>query len=183
MKQILDLRPVYHRLEERIRAHVVLCWLALLLIASSRPPPARPGTTSGASSTGSTPSPSPAPPGPSASAPTPPSRRSTSTPGSTSPSPRRSSRSPPQGADQPRRRRLVTHAHAVRSRIPAGQHHNPRTRRSPSCGTQEQAQAGYAAKDAIVRGNRQAETGSCRGDPPVAVVDFVSERVSDLGGR
>jgi len=32
MKQSLDLRPVYHRLEERTRAHVVLCWLALLLI-------------------------------------------------------------------------------------------------------------------------------------------------------
>jgi Transposase DDE domain len=32
MKQVIDLRPVYHRLEERIRAHVVLCWLALLLI-------------------------------------------------------------------------------------------------------------------------------------------------------
>ncbi|MFC9769778.1 transposase, partial [Rhodococcus jostii] len=32
MKQIIDLRPVYHRLEERIRAHVALCWLALLLI-------------------------------------------------------------------------------------------------------------------------------------------------------
>ena len=32
MKQILDLRPVHHPLEERIRAHVVLCWLALLLI-------------------------------------------------------------------------------------------------------------------------------------------------------
>ncbi len=32
MKQILDLRPVYHRLEERIRAHIILCWLALLLI-------------------------------------------------------------------------------------------------------------------------------------------------------
>lgn len=32
MKQILDLRPVYHRLEERIRTHVILCWLALLLI-------------------------------------------------------------------------------------------------------------------------------------------------------
>jgi transposase len=30
MKQILDLRPVHHRLEDRIRAHVVLCWLALL---------------------------------------------------------------------------------------------------------------------------------------------------------
>ncbi len=32
MKQILDLRPVHHRLEDRIRAHVVLCGLALLLI-------------------------------------------------------------------------------------------------------------------------------------------------------
>lgn len=32
MKQIIDLRPVYHRKEERIRAHVILCWLALLLI-------------------------------------------------------------------------------------------------------------------------------------------------------
>jgi hypothetical protein len=32
MKSIIDLRPVYHRLEERIRAHVILCWLALLLV-------------------------------------------------------------------------------------------------------------------------------------------------------
>ncbi|MHB1527532.1 MAG: IS1634 family transposase, partial [Candidatus Dormibacteria bacterium] len=32
MKTTLDLRPVYHRKEERIRAHIVLCWLALLLI-------------------------------------------------------------------------------------------------------------------------------------------------------
>jgi hypothetical protein len=32
MKQIIDLRPVYHHLEDRIRAHVTLCWLALLLI-------------------------------------------------------------------------------------------------------------------------------------------------------
>ena len=31
-KSILDLRPVHHRLEDRIRAHVILCWLALLLI-------------------------------------------------------------------------------------------------------------------------------------------------------
>ena len=31
MKQVIDLRPVYHRKEERIRAHVTLCWLALLL--------------------------------------------------------------------------------------------------------------------------------------------------------
>ncbi len=32
MKSTLDLRPVYHHLEPRIRAHVLLCWLALLLI-------------------------------------------------------------------------------------------------------------------------------------------------------
>ena len=38
MKHTLDLRPIYHRLEDRIRAHVVLCWLALLLtrIAETR---------------------------------------------------------------------------------------------------------------------------------------------------
>lgn len=32
MKTSLDLRPVHHRLERRIRAHVILCWLGLLLI-------------------------------------------------------------------------------------------------------------------------------------------------------
>jgi hypothetical protein len=32
LKQVIDLRPVYHRKEERIRAHVILCRLALLLI-------------------------------------------------------------------------------------------------------------------------------------------------------
>jgi len=31
MKQVIDLRPVWHRREDRIRAHVILCWLALLL--------------------------------------------------------------------------------------------------------------------------------------------------------
>ena len=31
MKQVIDLRPACHRKEERIRAHVILCWLALLL--------------------------------------------------------------------------------------------------------------------------------------------------------
>ncbi|MCW2933612.1 MAG: transposase [Actinomycetia bacterium] len=30
MKQVIDLRSVYHRREDRIRAHVLLCWLALL---------------------------------------------------------------------------------------------------------------------------------------------------------
>jgi len=32
LKTHLELRPVYHRLEARIRAHVLLCWLSLLLI-------------------------------------------------------------------------------------------------------------------------------------------------------
>lgn len=32
MKSTLELRPVFHRLEPRIRGHVLLCWLALLLI-------------------------------------------------------------------------------------------------------------------------------------------------------
>ena len=32
MKTTLDLRPVYHRREDRIRSHVLLCWLSLLLI-------------------------------------------------------------------------------------------------------------------------------------------------------
>ena len=32
MKSTLALRPVFHRLEPRIRAHVLLCWLALLLV-------------------------------------------------------------------------------------------------------------------------------------------------------
>ena len=31
MKSQLLLRPVYHRLPDRIRAHVLICWLALLL--------------------------------------------------------------------------------------------------------------------------------------------------------
>ena len=32
MKTTLDLRPVYHRKDERIEAHVFLCFLALLLV-------------------------------------------------------------------------------------------------------------------------------------------------------
>ena len=32
LKSTLDLRPVFHRIEPRIRAHVLLCWLGLLLI-------------------------------------------------------------------------------------------------------------------------------------------------------
>ena len=32
LKDTLQLRPVFHRLEQRIRAHVLICWLALLLV-------------------------------------------------------------------------------------------------------------------------------------------------------
>jgi len=32
MKGALGLRPVFHHREDRIRAHIQLCWLALLLI-------------------------------------------------------------------------------------------------------------------------------------------------------
>lgn len=32
LKHTLDVRPVYHRRDDRIRAHVRLCWLALLLV-------------------------------------------------------------------------------------------------------------------------------------------------------
>lgn len=32
LKHVVNIRPVYHRLEDRIRAHVILCWLALLLL-------------------------------------------------------------------------------------------------------------------------------------------------------
>jgi transposase len=32
LKHVVDVRPVYHRLDQRVRSHVLLCWLALLLI-------------------------------------------------------------------------------------------------------------------------------------------------------
>jgi hypothetical protein len=32
LKSTIELRPIFHRLEPRIRAHALLCWLALLLI-------------------------------------------------------------------------------------------------------------------------------------------------------
>jgi transposase len=32
LKGILRLRPIFHRLEDRIRAHILICWLALLLV-------------------------------------------------------------------------------------------------------------------------------------------------------
>ncbi len=32
LKHVIDLRPAYHRREDRIEAHVQICWLALLLL-------------------------------------------------------------------------------------------------------------------------------------------------------
>jgi len=32
MKNILDIRPVYHHLDDRIRSHILLCWLAMVLV-------------------------------------------------------------------------------------------------------------------------------------------------------
>ena len=77
MKQILDLRPVYHRREDRIRAHVLLCWLALLLIRVAETTACGSWTRTGSapSSSASTRSPTPARPGPSG---RPPSRASPS---------------------------------------------------------------------------------------------------------
>lgn len=31
MKSVLEVRPVWHRLEERVRAHALICYLALLI--------------------------------------------------------------------------------------------------------------------------------------------------------
>jgi Transposase len=59
MTSTLDLRPVYHRLDDRIRAHVLLCWLALLLVRVAERRPRRPGRPSTANWVGSTRSPSP----------------------------------------------------------------------------------------------------------------------------
>ena len=32
MKSILDIRPVYHHLDDRIRSHILICWLAMVLV-------------------------------------------------------------------------------------------------------------------------------------------------------
>jgi hypothetical protein len=46
MKSALKLRPVFHYREDRIRAHIQLCWLALCSSGSPRPPLATPGAPS-----------------------------------------------------------------------------------------------------------------------------------------
>ena len=64
MKSVLDLRPVFHRLEERIRAHVLLCWLALLLIRVAENKTGQPGRPCAASCSASASASSPARPAP-----------------------------------------------------------------------------------------------------------------------
>jgi transposase len=32
LKSVLYLRPIYHSKDDRIRSHILLCWLALLLV-------------------------------------------------------------------------------------------------------------------------------------------------------
>jgi hypothetical protein len=46
LKHVLDLRTIYHRKEERIRAHITLCFLPWCWSGSPRPPPATPGHSS-----------------------------------------------------------------------------------------------------------------------------------------
>ena len=86
MKTTLDLRPVRHRREDRIRAHVILCWLALLLIRIAENQTGTPGSTSATSSSACTSARSPAPPAQASSAPSSPTANATSCAPSTCPS-------------------------------------------------------------------------------------------------
>lgn len=36
MKNILDIRPVYHHLDDRIRSHILIRWLAMVLYGMRR---------------------------------------------------------------------------------------------------------------------------------------------------
>jgi hypothetical protein len=69
MKTTLDLRPVFHRREDRIRAHILLCWLALLLIRVAETETGRTWTTSRTNIDRLHLACSPAPPAPSPNAP------------------------------------------------------------------------------------------------------------------
>ena len=101
MKQVIDLRPVYHRKEERIRAHVILCWLALLLARIAENATGIPGRTAPPARAASPSALSPAPPGPSASAPRSAQPKPPSSNSSASTRHRRSTSSPwPLAADQ-----------------------------------------------------------------------------------
>ena len=69
MKSVLDVRPVYHRLEERIPPTSSCAGSPCCSSASPRTTPGRPGPSCAASSAASASAPSPAPPAPAGSAP------------------------------------------------------------------------------------------------------------------
>jgi IS4 transposase len=133
MKTTLELRPVYHRLEDRIRAHVILCWLALLLIRIAETTTGHTwgqlredlqephvGTFEG-------------PAARSASAPSSPPRTATSSPSWASTHPRRSSNSGrPHRPDQHERHRLDT-------RLSGGAHPFPQVKAHIPCPGQPSA--------------------------------------------
>jgi hypothetical protein len=109
MKTTLELRPVYHRLEDRIRAHVILCGSPCSWSGSSRPAPATPGTTCAKTCRNCTSAPSKARPAPSDNAPSSPPPNATSSPSCASTHPRRSSSwGRPQRPDQHEHHRLDT---------------------------------------------------------------------------
>jgi transposase len=62
LKTTIELRPVFHRLEHRIRAHILLSWLALLLIGITERQTSRRGAASPSSYSACTSSRSPARP-------------------------------------------------------------------------------------------------------------------------
>ena len=109
MKGALGLRPVFHHREDRIRAHVQLCWLALLLLRVVENATNDTGATSGTNSTACTWSPWPPPTGRSLSGPRSPADRRPSWPRSACPNPRCSSTSPSPATDRahPARTRAV----------------------------------------------------------------------------
>jgi Transposase DDE domain len=94
-KTSLGLRPVYHHREDRIRAHVQLCWLALLLTRVAETAPATPGATCVTNSTACTWSPSPPSTAASPNAPPSPAGTRPSSPPSTCPNPPATSTSHP----------------------------------------------------------------------------------------
>lgn len=99
----IHLRPVFHHKEQRIRAHLQLCWLALLLRRVAETAAGEPGATSATSSTASTWSPSPPPTGTSPSAPPSPPASAPSSRRWSWPSRPGSSTSRPPATDPPRR--------------------------------------------------------------------------------
>lgn len=32
MKNVLEIQSVYHRLDDRIRSHILICWMAMVLV-------------------------------------------------------------------------------------------------------------------------------------------------------